>query len=223
MDNAELLMNTELFSGLTKEEIEETMGCFQFTKKQFNKGETIYHAGDVVHDIGLVISGNVNIESDDAWGNRSILENIGKGHVFAENYASLKEEPLLINVVAADKTEILFINITKLLTPCCNHCAHHNKMIQNLLSLAARKNLMLSRRIFHTTPKTIRGRLLSYLSTQATLHDSRYFTIPFDRQQLADYLGVDRSALSSELGKMKKDGLIDVHKNDFHLYSHESS
>lgn len=217
MDYIDILQHTELFHGLDRREIEETMSCFQLVEKQFDKGEIVYRTGDVVHDIGLVLSGNVTIESDDIWGKRSILESMGVGDTFAENYAILKDEPLLINVVAVSPTAILFINITKLLNPCRNHCSYHNKMVTNLLTLAARKNLMLSRRIFHTTPKTIRGKLVSYLSTQSVLHNSSYFTIPFDRQQMADYLGVDRSALSNELMKMKRDGILDVHKNDFHL------
>ena len=126
----------------------------------------------------------------------------------------------MVNVTASEKTEVLFLNIGRLLQTCSNACSHHSKLIRNLLAASAQKNLSLSRRIFHTSAKSIRGRLLSYLSYQALRQDSHCFEIPFNRQQLADYLSVDRSALSNELSKMQKEGILTVRKNRFCL-SHE--
>ena len=188
----QFLSQTMLFSGESPEEIKEMLSCLGAVTRSYGKGEIIYHAGECVHSMGLVLSGNVQIESDDVWGNHSVLDDITPGFFFAETYASLSKEPLMVNVVsAAAKTEVLFLNIGRLLTTCTNSCTHHNRLIHNLFFISARKNLLLSRRIFHTTPKSIRGRLLSYLSAQSAAANSLDFTIPFNRQQLADYLNVD--------------------------------
>ena len=123
----------------------------------------------------------------------------------------------MVDVVAAGPSEILFLNVNRVLQVCPNACAYHSGLLRNLLALSAQKNLSLSRKIFHTASKSIRGRLLSYLSYQAVRAGSRRFTIPFSRQQLADYLNVDRSALSNELSKMRREGLLTVNKNRFEL------
>lgn len=206
-----------LFQGTTPEDTEAMLKCLEAREKQFQKGETIYYVGDRVSELGLVLSGSVLIEKDDLWGNRSILDRIGSGQIFAETYACVPGEKLLVTVTAAEKTEILFLNVGKILRVCTNACSFHARLIRNLLTLSAQKNLNLSRRIFHTSAKSIRGRLLSYLSWQAVKQGSREFDIPFNRQQLADYLGVDRSAMSAELGKMKREGLIQVDRSHFRM------
>jgi len=129
----------------------------------------------------------------------------------------------MVNVIAAEPTDVLFMNVGRMLQVCSNSCSHHNKLIRNLLSISAQKNLNLSRRILHTSSKRIRGRLLSYLSYQSMKRGSREFTIPFNRQQLADYLSVERSAMSNELGKMQREGLIRVDKNHFYLGGRQNS
>ena len=141
--------------------------CLEAREKQFQKDETIYYVGDRVSELGLVLSGSVLIENDDLWGNRSILDRIGPGQIFAETYACVPGEKLLVTVTAAEKTEVLFLNVGKILRVCTNACSFHARLIRNLLTLSAQKNLNLSRRIFHTSAKSIRGRLLSYLSWQA--------------------------------------------------------
>lgn len=212
------LAQTSLFQGVSEEEIQEMLNCLGAVSKGYSKGEAVLRVGNRVQALGLVLKGSVNIENDDAWGNKTILDNIGPGQVFAETYACLPDAPLMVNAVTAEKTEILFLHAGQLLETCPNACPHHGRLIQNLLTVTARKNLNLSRRIFYTSAKTIRGRLLSYLSDQAVRQGDRRFSIPFDRQQLADYLGVDRSALSNELSKMQRDGLITVNKNQFQLH-----
>ena len=211
------LSNTMLFRGTTPDEVQAMLGCLQAEQKTFQKGEMIYRMGDAVPAMGLVLSGSVSIENDDFWGNKSILDTASAGQVFAETYACVPSEPMMVSVVASEKTEVLFLNVGRILRVCSNNCSHHNKIIHNLLSVSARKNLNLSRRIFHTSAKSIRGRLLSYLSYQATKNGSREFQIPFSRQQLADYLSVDRSALSNELSKMQKEGLLKVNRSHFVL------
>ena len=165
-------------------------------------------------DIGLVLSGSVRIEHMDLWGNQSVLGITPTGSVFAESYACIPNEPMMVDAVANVDCDILFINIPRLFSP-CSICGNQNRLIQNLVIISAEKNLQLSRRSLHTSPKTIRGRLFSYFSQQVSAQGSNKIVIPFNRQQLADYLNLDRSALSKELGKMRKDGLIEYNKNTF--------
>ncbi len=126
-------------------------------------------------------------------------------------------EPLMVDAVAAERIEVLLLIRGACCAPVRRSAPTMRRLIRNLLAVTSRKNFALSRRIFHTAPKSIRGRLLSYLSAQALREDSRSFAIPFDRQQLADYLGVDRSALSAELGRMRAEGLIRFRKNELEL------
>lgn len=182
----------------------------------YGKGEVIFAAGSVVTDIGLVLSGSVRIEYTDLWGNKSILGIIPAGGVFAESYACIPDEPMMVDAVANEECSIMFISVPRLFMP-CPACKNQNRLIQNLIVISAGKNLQLSRRSMHTSPKTIRGRLFSYFSQMVSAQGSNKIIIPFDRQQLADYLNLDRSALSKELGKMRKDGLIAYHKNIFEI------
>lgn len=215
--NISFLTKTVLFRGIEADELETLLDCLKAERKVYGKGETVYHAGDSVQALGMVLAGSVRIESDDVWGNKSILDQIGPGQVFAETYACIPSEPLMVSVIAAGDAEILFLNTGRMLHTCSGACPFHSKLIRNLLAVSSQKNLNLSRRIFHTSSKSIRGRLLSYLSFQAARQGSFEFSIPFNRQQLADYLSVDRSALSNELSRMQKDGLLTVEKNHFVL------
>lgn len=137
--------------------------------------------------------------------------------MFGENYAAIEGRELIGDIVAMEKTRVLFMDLRRVMQTCSRHCSYHNQLNLNLIHIAARKNLGLSSRMLHISYKSIRERVISYLSEQAMLQDVRAFLIPFDRQQMADYLGVDRSALSNELSKMKRDGLIDYRKNRFKL------
>ena len=147
--------------------------------------------------------------------NPTVLSSIGPGGVFAEAYACVPGEPLMVNVTAAEDTRALLLNIRRVLEPCANVCPRHVRLVRNLLTLCSEKNLQLSRRVLHTGPKSIRKRLLSYFSECIKRTGSYSFDIPFNRQQLADYLSVERSALSNELSLMQRDGLIRYEKNHF--------
>lgn len=215
--NSLFLSQTMLFRGIAPEEISGMLACLHAETKTFQKGHYIFRAGDTVTCVGLVLSGSVSIEHDDVWGNKSILDHVHPGQVFAETYACVPSAPLMISAVAFETTQLLLLDMGHVLHVCSNACDFHNKLVRNLLAIASQKNLSLSRRIFHTSSKSIRGRLLSYLSFQASQQGSRAFDIPFNRQQLADYLSVDRSALSNELSKMQKDGLLTVERNHFTL------
>lgn len=188
------LTNTPLFHGISENEISELLSCLGAKERKFKKDEIVFRAGSSISEIGLVESGSVNIVVNFYWGNSHIFGHIGKGQVFAENYAAIPGKELLCDVVTCEETEVLFLNMRNMLTTCRRGCSFHTRIIQNMLRISAQKNLNLSSRMMHTASKSLRERLLSYLSEQALEHGSSHFTIPFDRQQLADYLAVDRSA-----------------------------
>lgn len=215
--NYNFLIKTPLLRGATETEAKMMLQCLQAKQHFYRKNDIIYCAGKRIDALGLVLTGSVNIENDDVWGNKTILDHVGPGQVFAETYSCLPEELLMVSVIAAEDSEVLFLNMERLLTTCPTSCKHHSQLIYNLLSVMARKNLNLTHKIFHTSPKSIRERVLSYLSFQAVKQGKLVFEIPFNRQQLADYLGVDRSAMSNELGKMKREGIIAFEKNKFYL------
>ena len=210
------ISKTALFQGCSEEDILNMAEHLDFRTDKYRKGDVIFGVGSIVTDIGLVLSGSVRIEHTDLWGNKSILGITPAGSVFAESYACISNEPMLVDAVANEDCDILFISVPRLFMP-CPVCTSQNRLIQNLVMISAGKNLQLSRRSLHTSPKTIRGRLFSYFSQQVSAQGSSRIVIPFDRQQLADYLNLDRSALSKELGKMKNDGLIEYYKNTFEI------
>lgn len=215
--NIFLLTNTQLFRGIKENEIAELFHCLVPRERKFQKGEIIFRAGSPVSEIGLVESGSVNIVVNFYWGNSNIFGHVAKGEVFAENYAAIPGEELICDVVACEETEVLFLNMQKLLTTCQQACPFHTRLIMNMLRISAQKNLNLTARMMHTSSNSLRERLLSYLSEQALENGSSHFIIPFNRQQLADYLAVNRSAMSNELSKMQKDGLITYRRNEFTL------
>lgn len=204
------LTQTSLFSGISQTDLSALLSCLAAVERRYSKGAVILAEGEPTQWMGLVLEGRAIISCADVWGKSSILGFAEPGAVFGEAYACVPGEALLISVCAAEETRVLFLNVGKLLTVCGNACTFHARLIRNLLTISAGKNLQLSRRIFHTTPKSIRGRLQSYFSECAKKSGSLTFKLPFNRQQLADYLGVDRSAMSSELSKMQRDGLIQV-------------
>lgn len=209
-------IQTPLFRGIGDEAFEQMRQYGGTRQKQFAKGETIFRTGETVHELGIVLSGSVNIENIDLWGNKSILSHIPAGQVFAETYAYCAE-PMMVDAVADEDTQVLFLDLDRLLRTPHPECGWQQVLNNNLLNISLHKNLALSERIFCTSPKTIRGRLLLYLSNQSAKAGSRTFTIPFNRQALADYLNLDRSALSKELGKMRDEHLLIVDKSTFTL------
>ena len=216
-ENREFLKKTMIFQEMDDNELTASLDFFRAYEQNFKKGSTILHAGDLTDKMGLVMEGSVTVESDDAWGNRSILSKVEAGGFFAETYAVLPKEPLLVNVIANEDCHILFLRIGSLKQLQNNMEQWMIKFVSNLLMLSMHKNLMLSSRSFHTAPKTIRGRVMAYLNSVSMQKHAREFNIPFDRQQLADYLNLERTALSKELSKMKADGLIDYYKNSFKI------
>ena len=213
----EFLKNSMIFRGMSDDDVADSLRFLEANEQNFRKGATILHAGDITDRLGLVLQGSVTIESDDVWGNRTILSNADIGEIFAETYALLDGEPMLVNVVANEDCRILFLRIGSLKRLQNNMEQWTMRLVTNLLIITTHKNLVLSSRSFHTAPKTVRGRVMAYLNSVSMQKHAREFNIPFDRQQLADYLNLDRTALSKELGKMKKDGLIDYYRNAFKI------
>ncbi len=209
------LQQSMLFRGMTELEITKALQVLEAHEKSFQKGETLLIAGTITERMGLVLEGSVTIESNDAWGNRTIISHVGQGQVFAETYALLENEPMLVDVTASEDCRVLFLRSGRIQSLKNSLEPWALKYITNLLTISMHKNLILSGRSFHTAPKTIRGRVMAYLNSVSLQKHSREFDIPFDRQQLADYLNLERSALSKELGKMQKDKLIFCKKNHF--------
>ena len=215
--NIDVIKKAYIFQGITDNELDGMLKCFSSRVKYYKKGEYIYCAGTPITSLGLVVNGSIIVEYNDLWGNHSVLDCVTAGGIFAENYALSYGEILMVDIVANEESEILFLDTSTVLATCHHACSCHQKFIRNLLALAAAKSLNLSRHIIHISSKNIRGRVLSYLSLCASSNSNYEFDIIYDRQQLADYLCVDRSALSAELSKMKKEGLLDFKKNHFIL------
>lgn len=212
--DTQLLKRSMLFQGLEEEELRDALVALKAEERAYPRGAVILSAGDTTDKMGLVLSGSVTIETSDIWGNRAILSHVGAGQFFAEAFALLEGEPILVDVQVSKDCRVLLLRPRSLFS-------HREpwavKLLHNLLNISLHKNLTLSNRSFHTAPKTARGRIMSYLNSVSLQRHSREFDIPFDRQQLADYLNLDRSALSKELGKMREDGILVFHKNHFVL------
>ena len=214
-----VLRTSGIFSGISEEETEKMLHCLEVRPETFQKDEYILRAGDRVEAFGLVITGKVLIIQEDFWGNRNILAAVGAGHCFAETFACSPGAVLNVSVMAQTNVQVLFLNVKRILTTCPSTCSHHSRMIRNLLSELAEKNLRLNEKITHLGQRSRRAKILSYLSAEAQRHSSAEFDIAFSRQQLADYLSVDRSGLSMELSRMQEEGLLEYRKNHFKLHA----
>ena len=212
-----LLQQTTLFRGVDSDKLPLMLNCLSAYSKKYAKDEYVLHWGEQSATLSIVLSGSVFLIRDDYAGNREILAGVLPGQLFAETFACLQQERLNFDVIAQEATEILFLDIQKVLTICTSACEFHNRVIQNLLYLLAEQNLELSVKMGHICQRTTREKLLSYLVEQKQKHHSADFAIPFNRQQLADYLSVDRSAMCKELSRMQKEGLLSYHKNHFCL------
>ncbi len=202
---------------MNEREIEAILKCLTVQIKEYEKGSVIFQAGEIVSEIGIVINGSVHIIREDYWGNRDLIARVGENEVFGETYACIPQLEIPIYVIAAQKTEVLFLNLKKVLRTCSSSCEFHNYLIQNMLMVLAEKNLQMTNKIDIVTKRTTRSKLMTYLSKQAEQNHASEFIIPLTRQQLADYLGVDRSAMTVELQKLQKDGFVEFNKNKFQL------
>ena len=213
----EAIRDNLLFRGMTGVELSDCVSALSAREKQYPRSSLILRAGETTDCMGIVLTGSVTIESNDAWGGCTVLSHVGRGGFFAETYALLRQEAMLVDVRANEDSRILFLNLGGLAGTAPTPASWQYKLTAKLLLISAHKNLALTGRSFHTAPKTIRGRILSYLNAVSLQQHSAAFDIPFDRQQLADYLNVERTALSKELGKMRAEGLIRCRRNHFEI------
>jgi len=206
-----------LFAGIDDADLKALLHCLMATRHSYKKNEFVFSAGDAAGSVGIVLSGGVHILQEDYWGNRAILAHVGSKGLFGEAFAFAEADRLPVSVIVVEKTEVLLVDCKRMLTTCSSSCVFHTTLIKNMLKLLAEKNMMLTQKMQLITHRTTRERLMAYLSAQALLSEKSRFTIPFNRQQLADFLAVERSAMSAELSRMQADGLIYTNKSEFEL------
>lgn len=212
-----VIKNCKLFEGIKEENLFSLLNCLQSYVKTFSKDETIFAEGSESLNLGIVLSGSVKIIRNDIYGNRTIVAHIEESGIFGESFACARTEHIPVSVVASSDTTLMLIKAARITNTCCNACSFHSQIIFNLLHVIAQKNIVFNEKLEIVSNRTTREKLLSYLMIQAKKNDSKNFTIPYNRQELADYLQVERSGLSVEISKLKKDGLITCHKNYFSL------
>lgn len=213
----EILKRTQLFSGVSDTEISAMLHCLQARILNVKKSEYVYREGEHLDTISVLVKGKLLVQNNDFWGNRNIINAIHVGEMFGEAYVAPESGTLPNDVVAEEDSAVIFLNVRKILTVCSTACHFHSMVIQNLFFAISEKNRKLVQKIGHMSKRSTRTKLLSYLSEEAKKHNSNHFTIPFTRQQLADFLCVDRSAMSNELCKMRDEGLLAFEKNQFTL------
>ena len=207
-----------LFYDIEDENLIPMLSCFGAAVKSYRKHETVFAEGDAVKSIGIVLSGEVQLERVDYDGNRSIVTTVYETHIFGESFACVGIEAIPVNIVATEESEIMLVDVRKITTPCCNACNFHSKIIFNLLKITAAKNLVYHQKLEITSMRSTREKLMTYLRLEAKKNHSNSFQIPYDRQELADYLEVDRSGLSAEIGKLRREGVLRSEKNRFTLF-----
>lgn len=212
-----VIRSSSLFSGISETELTAMLSCLETREERFPKDTFLLRAGDTAESIGLVLSGSVLVVQEDIWGNRNILSKAGPGQTFAAAYACAPGSLLNVSVLAETPVTAMFLNVKRVLNVCPSACEHHSRIIRNLLGELAEKNLRFGEKLTHMGQRTTRAKLMSYFSAEAQRLGTYEFDIPFSRQQLADYLAVERSGLSLELGKMRSEGLLDFHKSHFIL------
>ncbi len=211
----DVIAGSSLFQGIEKEEIKSMLKCLCGRRRSYVKGELIFAAGDRIMEIGLVLRGSVLLSKLDYRGNVLLLDKPGEGAIFGESLACLGAPNRNLDVTAAEPAEILLLDIHRVIKTCSSACAFHQRIIENLLMGIARKNQQLNLKMEHLSKRTTREKLLSYLASFCGGDETEWFTIPLNRQQLADYLCVDRSAMSWELCRMRDEGMLEFHKNRF--------
>lgn len=213
----EVLDTCPLFQQVGREHYGKMLRCFGARVITVKKNATVFHEGQAASVVGIVLTGAVQVVQDDYLGNRSILSMAAPGQLFCEGFACAQVDALPASFIAAADSQIMLIDCTHIMTMCHNACTFHNQMIRNLLVSVAQNNLLLSQKIEILSKRTTREKVMAYLLSEAKLQGSNSFTIPYDRQELADYLGVERSAMSTVIGKLRSEGFIEVDRRHFTL------
>ena len=213
-----ILKRTRLFSGIVEEEISAMLNCLQARICTYKKGEYVLRQGEYSDNLMVLAEGKLHIQRDDYWGNRSIINMVSMGEMFGEAYAAPESGAIMNDVLAVEDSTVILFNVKRIITVCPSACRFHSAVVQNLFYAISEKNRKRVQKITFMTKRTTREKLIAYLSEEARRQNSSEFSIPFNRQQLADYLSVDRSAMSNELCKMRDEGMIAFEKNRFVLY-----
>ncbi|NLL71628.1 MAG: Crp/Fnr family transcriptional regulator [Epulopiscium sp.] len=212
-----LLKSIALFENIEESDLLTLLLCLSARVSHYYKNQAVFVNGEKITSIGIVLSGQVQIVKEDYYGNRCIVANLDKGHLFGETFVFANTKTLPVSVYSTAESDILFINYHKIITPCSKACHFHNKLIYNMLHILAMKNITLNQKIEFMSKPTTREKLLAYLSYEAQKANSNSFHIPFNRQELADYLSVNRSAMSAELCKLRDDKILNFNRNWFEL------
>lgn len=212
-----VLKRTQLFAGVGENEILSMLSCLGARQADYKKGEYVLRQGEYLNDITVLVQGKLYIQKDDYWGNRSILGQIAVGEMFGEAYVAPMSGTLLNDVVAVEDSTIIFFDVKRIITTCSAACRFHAMVVQNIFFAISEKNRKLVQKLDHMSKRTTREKLISYLSEEAQKQKTATFVIPYNRQQLADFLSVDRSAMSNELCKMRDEGLLEFERNHFKL------
>lgn len=210
-------LNTPLFSGIKKEDMGAMLSCTGYHINTYSKGQIIALENEQIRHVGIVLSGAVDMVKEDVWGNKALLARIGKEELFGESFACCEDNQSLVTFSAPEDTKVLFIPFHRIMHTCSMACEFHHKLVENMVRIIAGKNRELMKKVEVVSRKTLREKILAYLSYQSQRAENRYFEIPLSRQELAEYLCADRTALSRELASMKADGLIDYDKNMFRI------
>lgn len=214
---SELVNSVRLFDGIKADDLSDMLACLGVKNQQYDKKSIVILAEDNVDHVGVVLQGAVLIVKEDFAGNRSIVDYVGQYEVFGEAFACAGIQKSPVTVVAAENSEIMWIQFRRIINTCSMSCMFHSKLIENMMKLLAVKNMQMNQKLEITSKRSIREKLTAYLLGQAQESQSHDFIIPLNRSELADYLYVDRSALSRELCKMRNEGLIEFNKNHFRL------
>ncbi len=212
-----VIRSSLLFAGVGEAELVAMLSCLGAKIARYPKDAMLLRAGDVTQSIWLMLEGSVLVGQEDIWGNRNLVSRAGAGQTFASAFACAPQAVLNVSVMAETPVTVLLLDVKRVLTVCSAACSHHSRIIRNLLGELADKNLRFGEKLTHMGQRSTRAKLMSYLSAEAQRLGCYEFDIPFSRQQLADYLAVERSGLSLELGKMRKEGLLDYKRNHFVL------
>lgn len=215
------LKETKIFKDATEFEMQAMMFCFKTRFKIFNKNDKIISQSERMEDTILIVKGAAIVEHVDTLGNISISMRLKKGDAYGLETAYAGDDIYKDSVIATEKTIVMFMNKHRLITPCDNRCRKHEMVIKNITQIIAENNLMLQEKLSHMSKKTMREKLLAYFTSLSKKSGSNYFEIPFSKTELANYLSVDRSAMSTELTRMKEEGLIDFDKRQFRLLKHD--
>ena len=208
------MQNVKLFAGIRPEDMGGMLGCIGYHIRDYEKGAVIAFEADIIHHVGVVLKGSVDMVKEDLWGNRTMLVRSHAGEVFGETFACGEEASSLVTFVAAEDTQVLFLSFCRVMHTCTHACVFHQTLVENMVRVIAAKNRELMRKVEVVSKKTLREKILAYLSGYSC---GDTFTIPLGRVEWAEYLCADRSALTRELAKMKEEGIIDYHKNTFEI------